>query len=99
MIGTVCESILILFYDNKAIIESRPLLAIGLYRENAIAIESEARDQNGGYVYCVTMQTAFHILEFACSERNLHCDVVHITTVRISRLVPDHAIAAIRTSR
>ena len=47
---------------------------IGLYRENAIAIESEARDPNGGNVYYVTMQITFHIPEFACTERNLHCD-------------------------
>ncbi len=31
---------------------------IGLYRENAIAIESEARDPFGGNVYYVTMQIA-----------------------------------------
>ena len=68
---------------------------IGLYRENAIAIESEARDPNGGTVYYVTMQITFHIPEFARKERNLHCDVVHITTVCVSRLVLDHAIAAI----
>ena len=37
---------------------------IGLYRENAIAIESEARDPNGSNGYNVTM----------C---NLHCDVVN----------------------
>ena len=55
---------------------------IGLYRENAIAIESEARDPNGSNGYNVTM----------C---NLHCDVVHITTVWVSRLGLDHAIAAI----
>ena len=61
------------------------------YRENAIAIESEARDQNGGNV---TMQITFHMPEFARKEHNLHCDVVHIT-----RLVLDHAIAAIQTSR
>ena len=71
----------------------------GLYRESAIAIESEARDQNGGNVYYVTMQITFHIPEFARKERNLHCDVVRITTVWVSRLVLDHAIAAIQTSR
>ena len=54
---------------------------IGLYRENAIAIESEARDPNGGNVYYVTMQITFHFLEFERKERNLHCDVVHITTI------------------
>ena len=38
---------------------------IGLYRENAIAIESEARDPFGGNVYYVTMQMTFPIPEFA----------------------------------
>ena len=65
---------------------------IDLYRENAIEIESEARDPNGGNVYYITMQITFHIQESAREERNLHCDVV-------SRLVLDHAIAAIHTSR
>ena len=77
-------------------------MSIGLYHENAIAIESEARDPFGGNVYYVTMQITFHIPESARKERNLHCDVVHITTVRVSRLVLDHAIAtiaAIQTSR
>ena len=71
----------------------------GLYRENAIAIESEARDPFGGNVYYVTMQITFPIPEFARKERNLHCDVVHVTTKWVSRLVLDHAIAAIPTSR
>ena len=56
---------------------------MGLYRENAIAIESEARDPFGGNVYYVTMQIAHN-------ERNLHCDVVHVTTKWVSRLVLDH---------
>ena len=73
--------------------------AIGLYRENAIAIESEARDPFGGNVYYVTMQITFPIPEFARKERNLHCDIVHVTTKWVSRLVLDHAIAAIQTSR
>ena len=72
---------------------------IGLYRENAIAIESEARDPFGGNVYYVTMQITFFIPEFARKERNLHCDVVHVTPKWVSRLVLDHAIAAIQTSR
>ena len=72
---------------------------IGLYRENAIAIESEARYPFGGNVYHVTMQITFPIPEFARKERNLHCDVVHVTTKWVSRLVLDHAIAAIQTSR
>ena len=75
------------------------LITIGLYRENAIAIESEARDPFGGNVYYVTMQITFPIPEFARKERNLHCDVVHVTTKWVSILVLDHAIAAIQTSR
>ena len=72
---------------------------IGLYRENAIAIDSEARDSFGGNVYYVTMQITFFIPEIARKERNLYCDVVHVTTKWVSRLVLDHAIAAIQTSR
>ena len=72
---------------------------IGLYRENAIAIESEARDPFGGNVYYVTMQITFPIPEFARNERTLHCDIVHVTTKWVTRLVLDHAIAAIQTSR
>ena len=71
---------------------------IGLYRENAIAIESEARDPFGGNVYYVTMKITFPISEFARKGRNLHCDVVHVTTKWVARLVVDHAIAAIQTS-
>ena len=70
-----------------------------LFRENEIAIENEARCPNGGNVYYVTMQIMFHIPEFARKERNLHYDLVHITTVWVSRLVLDHEIAAIQTSR
>ena len=73
-----------------------------IYRKNAIAIESEARDPFGGNVYYVAMQITFRIPEFARKERNLHCDVVHVTVVTtkwVSRLVLDHAIAAMQTSR
>ena len=75
------------------------IYVIGLYRENAIATESEAIDPFGGNVYYVTMQITFHIPEFARKERNLHCEVVHITTKWVSRHVLDHAIAAIQASR
>ena len=64
----------------KAIELARKENAIGLYRENAIAIESEARDPFGSNVYYVTMQITFPIPEFARKERNLHCDLVHVTT-------------------
>ena len=60
-------------------VQSR-LNIIGLYRVNAIAIESEARDPFGGNVYYVTMQIMLPIPEFVRKERNLHRDVVHITT-------------------
>ena len=45
------------------------------------------------------MQITFNIPEFTRNERNLHCDVLHITPVRVARLVLDDAIAAIQTSR
>ena len=61
-----------------------PMYSIGLYRENAIAIESEARDPFGGNVYYVTMQITFPIPEIARNERNLHCDIVHVTTKWVS---------------
>ena len=63
--------------------------AICLYREKAIAFESEAREPNGGNVYYVTMQITFHIPEFAHKDCN--------TTIWVSRLVLDHGIAAIQT--
>ena len=61
---------------------------MGLYRENAIAIESEARDPFGGNVFYVTMQITFPIPEFARKERNLHCDVAHVTTKWVSMKQP-----------
>ncbi len=69
---------------------------IDLYRETAIAIESEARYPNGGNVYYVTMQITFHIPEFAHKELNLDCDVEYTLPPGL-RL--DHVIAAIQTSR
>ena len=76
---------------------------MGLYRENAISVESEARDPFGCNVYYVTMQITFPIPEFARKELNLHCAVIHVTTKWVSRLVrtgsrirsdPDIAIKA-----
>ena len=77
----------------------KTVLSIGLYRENAIAIESEAKDPFGGNVYYVAMQITLPIPEFTRNERNLHCDVLHITPDRVARLVLDDAIAAIQTSQ
>ena len=45
---------------------------IGLYRENAIVIESEARDPFGGNVYYVTMQITFPIPECVFFFRGTH---------------------------
>ena len=73
--------------------------SIGLCRENAIAIESEANDSYGGNLYCVTMQIRLPIPEFTRNERNFHCDVLHIAPDRVVTLVLDDAIAAIQTSR
>ena len=50
-------------------------------------------------MYYVTMQITLPIPEFTRNERNLHCDVLHITTDRVAILVLDDAIAAIQTSR
>ena len=75
------------------------LILIGLYRENAIAIQNESGDSNGGNAQYVTMRITFNIPEFTRNERNSHCDVLHITPVRVARLVLDDAIAAIQTSR
>ena len=71
------------------------LCHIGLYRENAIAIESEARDPFCDNVYYVNANDFLPIPAFAHKERNLHCDIVHVTIKWVSRLVLDHAIAAI----
>ena len=45
------------------------------------------------------MQIRFNIPDFTRNERNSHCDVLHITPVRVARLVLDDAIAAIQTLR
>ena len=58
--------------------------AIGLYRENAIAIESEANDSFGGNVYYVTMQITLPIPEFTRNERNFHCDILHVAPIESS---------------
>ena len=76
-IGLFCFRAMIL-----VIVSNKPL-----NRENAIAIESEAKYPFGGNVYYVTMQITLHIPEFARKERNLHCDVVHITTKWVFRLM------------
>ena len=57
-----------------------------------IAIESEANYPFGCNVYYVTMQITLNIPEFTRIERNFHCDVLHITTVGVARLVLDDAI-------
>ena len=50
-------------------------------------------------MFYVTMRITFNIPEFTRSERNSHCDVLHITPDRVVTLVLDDAIAAIQTSR
>ena len=42
------------------------------------------------------MRITFNIPEFTRNERNSHCDVLHITPVRVANLVLDDAIAAIQ---
>ena len=52
-------------------------------------IQNEPRDPFGGNVYNVTMQITFLTRKFRNGERNLHCDVVHITTKWVSSLTLD----------
>ena len=52
-------------------------------------IQNESRDPFGGNVYYVTMQITFLTRKFRNKERNLHCDVVHITTKWVSSLTLD----------
>ena len=52
-------------------------------------IQNESRDPFGGNVYYVTMQITFPTRKFRNWERNLHCDVVHITTKWVSSLALD----------
>ena len=52
-------------------------------------IQNESRDPNGGNVYYVAMQITFPMRKFRNVERNLHCDVVHVTTVWVSSLTLD----------
>ena len=49
-------------------------------------IQNESRDPFGGNVYYVTMQITFLTRKFRNGERNLHCDIVHITTKWVFRL-------------
>ena len=60
-------------------------------------IQNESRHPNGGNAYYVTMQITFLTRKFRNVERNLHCDVVHITTVWVSSLTLDcNGVYAIR---
>ena len=52
-------------------------------------IQNESRDPFGGNVYYVTMQSTFLTRKFRNGERNLHCDVLHITTKWVSSLTLD----------
>ena len=52
-------------------------------------IQNESRDPFGGNVYYVTMQITFFTRKFRNVERNLHCDVVHMTTKWVSSLTLD----------
>ena len=56
-------------------------------------IQNESRDPFGGNVYYVTMQITFLTRKFRNGERNLHCDVVHITTKWVSIASPSIAMA------
>ena len=53
-------------------------------------IQNESRDPNGGNVFYVTMQITFVMRKFWNVDRNLHCDVVDITTFWVSSLTLDY---------
>ena len=59
-------------------------LYIGLYRENAIAIESEDRDS-------LNVQSKADRRAFACKERNLYCDV-HVAAENKRTLLPFESV-------
>ena len=63
-------------------------------------IQNESRDPFRGNVYYVTMQITFLTRKFRNGERNLHCDVVHITTKWVFRLTLDrNGVFAIKAYR
>ena len=52
-------------------------------------IQSEPSETKGGNMYYVTMQITFLTRKFRNVEHNLHCDVLHITTVWVFSLTLD----------
>ena len=52
-------------------------------------IQNESRCPNGGNVDYVTIQITFLTRKFRNVERNLHCVVVHLTTIWVSSLTLD----------
>ena len=52
-------------------------------------IPNDSRDPHDGTLHYVTMQITFLTRKFRNGERNLHCDVVHISTVWVSSLTVD----------
>ena len=63
-------------------------------------IQNESRDPFGGNVHYVTMQITFLTSKFRNGERNLHCDVVHMTTKWVSSLILDcNGVFAIKAYR
>ena len=52
-------------------------------------IQDEVGDSNGGNVLYVTMRITFVTRKFGNVERNSHCDVLHITPIRVARLFLD----------
>ena len=46
-------------------------------------IQKESDDSNGGNVQYVTMNITFVLRKSRNGQRNLHCDVVHITPKRV----------------
>ena len=67
--------------------------SIGLYRDVWIAAIASSRTRvttlSGVMCSNVTMRITFAMRKFGNVERNSHCDVKHITPVRVAKLVLD----------
>ena len=85
-------------FFSRRVCDNRPL-SRRLDRCDRV-IQNESRDPFGGNVCYITMQIAFLTRKFRNGERNLHCDVVHITTKWVSSLTLDcNGVFAIKAYR
>ena len=86
--GVICRSIYYAHSNGVFAIKAYRPLSRRLDRCNR-EFQNESSDPFGGNVHYVTMQITFLTRKFRNGERNLHCDVVHITTKWVSSLTLD----------